>query len=504
MATVSQNLSINNLVTVSINLSPAAAQAQNLSAMLVLGNSPVIDPVVRMETFTSETDVAAAFGTSAPEYLAAELWFSQQPQPSTISIGRWVQTASIGQLFCGVLTPTYTLPATWAAITAGNFQVAIDGVGPSAIGPINFAGVTTMAGVAAKIDTALNAVFSGATCTYDPIYNRFVLDGVLTGPSGDVSFLTAGGVTDISGFMEGLASDAVNGAYTVAGLAAESAVTAAALFDSQFGQQWYALDMPTITADSDHLAVAAYINATSTNKHVYGYTTQESGVLVPNNNSNLPYQMKQLNYNRSIGQYSSSSIYAIASLLGRILTVDYTANNSAITVAYKGEPGVQAETLSQPQYAALLSYNCNAFMAFNDGTANIQPGVVASGLYFDAITGTDNFAVTLQNAVYNALYTSPTKIPQTDTGVHTLLTVIDSVCSQFVQDGVIAPGTWTVGGFGSLAQGQFLPTGFYTFATPIAQQQQAQRAARISPPIQIAIKLAGAIQYVNIAVLVNQ
>jgi hypothetical protein len=73
-----------------------------------------------------------------------------------------------------------------------------------------------------------------------------------------------------------------------------------------------------------------------------------------------------------------------------------------------------------------------------------------------------------------------------------------------VQDGVIGPGTWTVGGFGSLQQGQFLPTGFYTFASSLASQQQAQRSARIAPPIQIAIKLAGAIQYVNIGVLVNQ
>lgn len=505
MPTVSQNLSVNNLVTVSINLSPAAAQAQNLSAALILGNAAVIDPVTRMETFASPTAVAAAFGTSAPEYLASVLWFDQQPQPSTINIGRWVQTASIGQLFCGVLTPTYTLPTNWAIITAGYFKVAIDGVGPSLVGPINFSADTTMSGVAASISTAINAVFAGASCIYDPVYNRFVIDGVTTGASGSVSFLTAGtSGTDISGDMQGLSTDAVNGTYTVAGLAAESAVTAATIFDSLFGQQWYALDMPTIVNDTDHLAVAAFINSTTVNKHVYGYTTQEGGALIAGNTANLPYKMQQFNYNRVIGQYSSSSAYAIASLLGRILTVDYTANNTAITVAYKGEPGVQAETLSQSQYQALLSFNCNAFMAFNDGTATIQPGVVASGLFFDAITGTDNFAVTLQNAVYNALYLSPTKIPQTDQGVHQLLTVIDGVCSQFVQNGVIGPGTWTVGGFGSLQQGQYLATGFYTFASSLASQQQAQRSARIAPPIQIAIKLAGAIQYVNLGVLVNQ
>ncbi len=129
---------------------------------------------------------------------------------------------------------------------------------------------------------------------------------------------------------------------------------------------------------------------------------------------------------------------------------------------------------------------------------------MASGDFADTITGTDWLAVTIMTAVYNLLYTSPTKIPQTDAGTALICTTIANVCSQGVSNGLIAPGVWNSGGFGSLNQGDYLSKGFYIYANPIATQNQADRAARKSPPIQVAVKLAGAIHTVDVIVNVNQ
>ena len=142
--------------------------------------------------------------------------------------------------------------------------------------------------------------------------------------------------------------------------------------------------------------------------------------------------MKQLGYKRTFTQSSSTSAYAIVSFFGRILTVNYGGNNTTITLMYKQEPGIVAETLTSAQLATLTGFNANVFVNYNNNTAIIQNGVDAAGLYADVITGTDNFALTVQTALYNLLYLSPTKTPQTDAGTHQLTTAIESVCVQYI------------------------------------------------------------------------
>lgn len=508
MAITNPNLSIGYLVSVSINLSPLGAVAQNLSVDLVLGNSAVINTVERMRTYASAAAlVADGFGTASPEYLSAVLWFEQQPQPSLLNVGRWAQTATAGQLICGPLSVAQQAVSYWNALTLSSFNVNVNagGVGPVTFASGAFSAATTLQGVASVIQTRLDAVESDlATVVYDPVYQRFEFTSPTTGTTSSISFLTTGTYgTDLSVPLVGT-NTAGNGAYVVQGIDAESALAAVTLFDNNFGQQWYGLQMPSISSDSDTVAVAGFIESTSANKHIFGNTTQEGAVIAGNDNTSVAYLLKSLGYNRTATQYSSHNAYAVASLFARILTVDYTANNSTITLAYKQEPGIVPETLNQTQLNNLVADNANAFLAFNNNTAIIWPGVMASGLYFDVITGVDNFAVTLQTAVYNALYLTPTKIPQTDPGVHDIVTVIEAVCSQFVANGFIAPGTWTGGPIGSLQQGQFMPTGFYVYVPSVATQTQAQRQTRKTPPIQVCIKLAGAIQQVNVIVNVNQ
>ncbi len=310
------------------------------------------------------------------------------------------------------------------------------------------------------------------------------------------STLAGGSGTDVSTLM-GLAATS-SGAYIAPGIAAESAVSAVTLFDGSYGQTWYALVIPQ-AVNSDHLAIAAYIEAAN-NKHIYGLTSQDAAILSSIATSDIAYQLKALGYKRSITQYSSSSLYAVSSLFGRAITVDYTGSNTTITLFYKQEPGVASEALSATQIGALEAKNCNVFVAYNNNTSIIEPGVTASGSYIDEITGSDWLAVTIQTALYNLLYTSTTKIPQTDTGMHLLVVTAESVLSQAVTNGLLAPGVWDVGGFGTLNQGDFMPKGFYVFAPPVASQTLADRAARKSTSIQIAAKLAGAIHTVNVAI----
>ena len=427
MATSS--LPVSSLVNVTVNLSAAPAQSQSLTNLLILGTSNVIDTNTRVRNYSTLTAVAADFGTTAPEYFAADEWFAQSPQPTTLSVGRWAQTATSGSLIGSLVPAANQVLAVWNAITNGGFEITIDG-STSIISGLNFSSATNLNGVASIITSGI----SGAVAVWNSIYQNFVITSNSTGTSSEVLFLTtnpAGGVTDISAML-GLTTSS-SGAYSVAGIAAETALEAVVISDEQFGQQWYAVVVLGAT-DSDVLAIAPYIEGTNT-KHAFGVTTQEAGVLTSTDTSNIAYKLKQLGLRKSVVQYSSSSAYAVVSLLARILTTDYNANNTVITLAYKQEPGVVAESINQTQLNNLIANNANVFVNYDNGTAIIQPGVTSSGDFVDTIFGADWLAIAIQNTLFNLLYTSPTKIPQTNAGNGVLAAGIIAELNQGISNG---------------------------------------------------------------------
>jgi hypothetical protein len=75
---------------------------------------------------------------------------------------------------------------------------------------------------------------------------------------------------------------------------------------------------------------------------------------------------------------------------------------------------------------------------------------------------------------------------------------------QGTTNGLIAPGVWNSDGFGQLREGDYLEDGYYIYSQPIVDQDQSEREQRKAPPIQAAVKLAGAIHSVDVAVDVNR
>jgi hypothetical protein len=490
-------LPISRLIRTSVNLTPAGALSQNLSTMLILSNAAVIDVAERYRTYSSISGVVADFGSTTPEYAAANLWFQQTPQPTTLKIGRMAATASNGTLRGAPLTVAEQALANFTAVASGGFSYSRNGGASTNVAAINLTGAANLSAVAALVTAAL----TGVTVVWNATALRFEATSSTTGVGSSVSFFGSPAAgTDISGLLKMRGSS--SGAYVSDGVAAETPVAAVAFFDLNYGQTWYAL-MVLGAVNADHLAIAALVESMA-NKHVYGVTTQEAGSLVAVTTTDIGYQLSQLGYNRTFVQYSSASAYAVASLLARILTTNYTGNQTVITLAYKLEPGITPEYINTNQADVLKAKRVNAFLAHDNDTSIILNGVACSGVFIDTIIGTDWLATTLQNIMYNALYTTTTKVPQTDAGMHLLVTLAESVLSQAVDNGLLAPGVWQSGGFGILNTLDYLPKGYYVFAPRVATQSAADRAARRSVPIQIAAKLAGAIHEISIGVTVNQ
>lgn len=490
-------LSISRIVNVQAVFTPPLVPFPNFSTFLILGISDVIDTHERMREYDSEDAVAVDFGAEAPETLAATAWFAQRPQPQTVFVGRWCKTAASGRLVCGPLSAANQEIAPWNAINNGAFKITIDGVGPQEIGDLDFSASANLNAVAAVIESG----FPGgtATCVYDAENFRFVVTSASTGAASTISFATepdAG--TDISGMMGALSTS--SGAYEADGVDAQTALETVALFDNQFGTQWYALLVLTASND-DHLVVGAYVEAAQ-NMHFYGVNTQDGGVIVADDTNNVAYDLKQLGLQKTAVQYSSSSLYAVASMLSRILTTDWQANNSTITLMFKDEPTITPETLTASQMSALLAKNCNVFVQYNNDSAIIQPGICSGGQFVDSVVGVDWLAATIQTSVYDLLL-GANKVPQTDGGMHQIATQIEASCQQGVVNGLGAPGVWNATGFGQLKSGDVLPKGYYVYQPPISSQAPADRAVRKSVPFQIAFKLGGAVHEVDATLNVN-
>lgn len=502
MATLSVGLPIDGIVSASVAVNQSAAQSQSTSSLLVMTPNTQIDLITRIASFPSLAAVGTYFGTNGPEYAAAQLWFGQSPQPTEIQIATWAQTARAGQLLCGTLNATQQAMSNFSAIADGGFSIAVDGGESTHVSGIVLTGVGNLNAVATAINTALTTATLGVSCIWSAPDARFVFTSATTGAESSVSFLSAGAGGSVTDIFALIGAGVAGGGFQSPGQVAETALAAVTLLDNDFGESWYALQVPT-AATADHLAIAAFIQATDT-KHFYGVTSSDSNILLASSTTDVASELSALGVTKTAVQYSSYSDYAIASLLGRILTVDYSANSSTITTMFKQEPLVPAETVNKSMLAALLAKNCNIFVNYKGGVTIIQPGTTSTkNQWIDAVIGVDNVAITVQSAVFNALYTSLTKIPQTDAGMHTIIAVIENVLLEFVADGLIAPGVWNQAGFGSLNQGDTLDKGYYIYAPPVATQLESDRASRLAVPVQIAIKLAGAIQQVAATISVN-
>lgn len=501
---INLGLSASDVVNVNVSLTPTAAQQRNFGALMIIGDSGVIDTFTRFRSYTSLTSVAGDFSNVSPEFLAASLAFGQNPQLAQLYIGAWARTVTAGTLIGAPLSAAQqVINGNWNAVTSGAIDFVINGV-PFNLINLNFSAVTSMVQVAAVIQAALG---SNAVIVWNTVYGYFQVTSVTTGPASTVAFATPGAGTDIS-LKTGL-SASVSGSYIVTGIAAESPLSAltimAGLTSNWYGAMFAASVPPQ---DSDYVACGSFIQGALPSR-IFGVTTQEGATLNAALNTDVASQLQALNLTRTFAQYSSSSPYACAAIFGVAFTTNFNGSNTLYTLKFQQEAGIVAETLTESQAAALNGKNCNVFVNYNisSGTgasiAILQQGTMASGQFFDVIHGTDWLQNAIQVAVFNALLTATTKIAQTDAGVALLVNTVTQQLQQAVTNALVAPGVWLGPPVGAIVTGQTLSTGFYVFAPPIATQTQAARAARQSPVIQACIKLAGAIHSVPVILSVN-
>ena len=279
--------------------------------------------------------------------------------------------------------------------------------------------------------------------------------------------------------------------------------TAAAITRTQALVNYFGMMSTRIETESPLLAAAAAVQPL--NKMAF-FVQKTATTLEP---AGTLDKIRTGGLTKSRGLYYGSTLdldalVMMAAYAGRALSTDFSGSNTTQTMHLKDLRTVQPDTsLTQ----TLLT---KAAAAGADIYPSIQgvPKVYCSGAnkFFDQVYNLGWFIGNLQIAGFNYLAQSSTKVPQTEQGMDGLRGAYREVCEQARSNQYAAPGRWTSPTTFGVQQDLFdnvQQFGYYLFSAPLATQLQVDRAARVAPLVQIALKEAGAFHKSNVLVYVN-
>lgn len=278
----------------------------------------------------------------------------------------------------------------------------------------------------------------------------------------------------------------------------ENEALSEAMFNlTEYAPHWYAGVAVGELSDEEILETADWILAAD--KKIFGITTSNANHIEMDDKLSPFKTLKdELNY-RVVALYDKNDPYAIMSYLARGLSVNFGANNSTITMKFKTLPGISADqmTLTEAMKCKALGIN---YYTYYDENAMVAEGTMVGGRFFDEVHILDWFVDAVQKEVFSTLYRSPTKVPLTDRGTAMLIAAVNKVCREGIHNGAFTPGVWNGDSFGNLVTGDRLDEGFYVYCDTVDNLSTSDREQRKAPPLQVAVKLAGAIHFADILV----
>ena len=481
MANTPLPLSIIADITV-ITSSPQVA-SPTFNTGLIIGTSTAIpsygtNPIIRkyLQGTWSTAMQTDGFTASDPEYIAAQLHFSQSPAPQALFIGRQDLTAI-----------NTAIPHSG---NAGTGYVVGDIISVTQVGASNgYLRVATI-GAGGAVDTLTTILGQQGT-----------------------GYSVATGLSTTGGTGTGLEVD-----ITVIGQTALQAVQLCRVTNPQ----WYCC-MVTGAADADHIAIAAWTQ--SQVGTTYFGTTGDVNVLngVVANVLDTIYGASSsrtwMQYSTTQSSLYPNQIYFVAAVMGQAMASNTQLANSAFTEKFSGGVplvGVYTEPLSTTQISNIEGVipaqgpNGNLFLNYANSFSILEQGtMMAEDVFFDQILNLDVLASNIQYNILNLLTTVP-KVPQTDAGQQLLVQAVENACAQALLTGFLTGGTWqgqTINvGPNPLISGTALPSGYIVLTPSYATWGKANPAlvaARQAPPIYVAIIEAGAVHFVTIAVMVQ-
>lgn len=496
--------SITNVISVSLLESGSLASRDNFNVVSILTSQQdgPLSSANRYEIYRDASSVAEDFGTASQMYAFATSFFATRPNPVNaggyLLAGYWrgsdESVAATSAKLTGSQLSEASVVSQLQEISDGSFDIDVDGVTENITG-LDFRSALSLDDVV----TLLNAELAGATAT--ELDQKIIITSDTTDVTSTITLATAAVAGTFVGELLGLSAG--TGAVTTQGaaavvLSAESKVDAVTELKSQTNfKGGVFIDNPT---DIESKALAEWAQANDV--LMYDVFSDSSNLNI--DPANVVWDIKLSGLTNYRMMYSAADNRRMAaSYMARVHTVNFNAENSALTMHLK-ELSVAAEDYTETEITAAKNVGLDIYT-----TIKLTPCILTSG----ANDFTDNrynllaFVDAVQTDMYNLLKSTSTKIPQTQRGVNQLIDQAEKTTRNFVTAGVFAPGTWSspdfFGNLETFNQNIEL-NGFYWKAGSLADQPQVDREDRKSPVLQGAVKLAGAVHSVDIIINLNK
>ncbi|ETD72970.1 hypothetical protein V757_01100 [Pelistega indica] len=500
-------LSISNIVNVQLQTVPKSATRRDFGTVLLMtpesGNA-FTDSKTRYVYVNSQNEVEQLFGTHSETARASQPFFAQKPRAKQLVIGAWNKAqrtinATSNQLTGASLNDSLEV---FKRVIQGQFSIRLGGV-EKKITNLNFSEVQDFNGIASLLQTAINEEgLKNYTVTYDQTGNRFIVSSAESGVSDDtiVGYVYGNADSNYIGAMLKLEDGQATRQLGVDSINISAETPAESLTNLlDINNAWYGLCFAAQLTDGEIEEVAkfAQINVKLFALNVIKSTQLEFET------GNIIKKLFDAQLDHTLAVYDKDDLYAAHSAIARLLSVNFAAQNSTLTLKFKTQPTITADQVTGTEYQKAKRLGINVYTYFDD-VPLIAEGTVIGGKFADEIVILDWFQDAVQKEVFARLYKSPTKLPLTDKGNAVLIDAVISVCLEGINNGAFAPGKWTGDSFGELETGDHLDEGYYVWAAPMDTLSDSDREQRRATPIQTAVKLAGAIHFSDVIINFNR
>lgn len=486
-------LPISNIINVTITNTPQGATEKNVNS-LGLFTTEQPDNFDDFRVYISAAQVAEDYGSDTVTAQMANAIFAQTPnirsgngrlviiplQNSVAATAGNITTANISANLNDI-----------KLVSAGDIRVTLNGTIYN-LTNLDFRNAVTWADVAAIIQKKLPDGFVEATA------NGFKITSKKVGTTSTVALAAVAGGTGIA--LNGAGYFNAAAAVATPGVAA-SGETLEAAIERTLGTAAYVgvisnlnLTDAAIDAVSDYVQARDLIYfqhvASSTDIAGIGTTIQQEG----NTKTRI------LLHNAGLAE---ANLFK-AAYAGRALSVNFNGSNTSQTMNLKQLATILPDDgLNQTLYTAANVAGVDLYVSY-DGL----PSVYSTGgnEFFDNVYSDLALKFGLETAGFNYLRQTNTKVPQTEPGMNGLKNAYDQVLVRFVNNGTVAPGSWTSSetfGDPEIFKQNVLERGYYIYSLPITQQNPTEREDRKAPLVQIAVKRAGAIHTSDVLVNIN-
>ena len=434
---------LDQIIKMNISLQTSSVQQAGFGIPLILGNSGRFNQGELFRVYADFDSVSADFQEADPEYIAAELAFSQELAPTEIIIG--ARSAVVAEVL------TLTVPTVADATV---YTIAVNGTNATYTSGTGATAASILAGLKAAIDA--------------------LSEGITTVISGTTLTATA----QVPGVAFSLAP--VTGNLAVATSAPGHGIVNDIQAIQALNNDWY-LVLPTSEDPNDILEAAAYIE---TQPKTLAVISSDS-TIITTSTTDILSKLQALGYDRTLLMYTpQSGQQQLAGLFGGVLP----QIPGSYTLKFKSIIGASPDSLTDTARSAVIGTPLSGLAGKNGniyesvgGVPIFREGVMVSGRYFDLTLGEDWLKSNLQTAIMTALV-SAAKVPYTNKGIGLITNAMNAVFKLGIQNGLIADDT---------------P---YTITFPdVSTISTANRANRILPDGKFTCRFAGALHSVIIS-----